>query len=407
MKEMLTRNLNLKILSLLIAFLLWLVIINIEDPAIIASFSDIPVTVINEEALDEVDKVYNIESGDVIDIEVKGKRSVVENLSRSDFVATADLNALSIVNAMEIKVSVPKYNNQIEIIDQNVTTMEITLEDLVTEQFRVDIVESGTVREGFYISEKTASPNIVQLSGAESVINKVSDVVVRVNVSGADKTFIIKETPQVYDHNGTLMDPEKLDFSHTEFEISVNLLETKTVNLIMELEGQPAFGYEYIGFEYEPKEVVIAGTKEELEKVPLVKATYNINNARADIEDEINISDYIKEDVILIHEHQNAVINVDIEELDSKEVSIPTSIISTRNIPDNMRVVFLNSGPVVIEVTGLLSEISKINVNNIRPYIDLAEFDDDRGSVPIQFELDAENVEFSSVNILIELENRN
>ena len=176
MKKKLTNNLGLKILSLVIAFLMWLIIVNIEDPAITGTFEGIPVEVINEEALESEEKAYDVIGGDVVDIEVKGKRSIIEKLGRSSFKATADLSQLSIVNAVEINVSVPGYLDEVEITHQSVSTMKVSLEDVVTEQFRVDIIERGSLAEGYYINEKTARPNIMQVRGAESIINKIKEV---------------------------------------------------------------------------------------------------------------------------------------------------------------------------------------------------------------------------------------
>lgn len=406
MKGIWTENFALRILSLLMAFLLWLIIINIEDPATVTNFEGIPVTVINENALNAVDKVYDVVSGEEIDIEVRGKRSVLEQLSKSNFIATADLEELSVVNAMEIKVSVPDFTGQVEIVGQSVSTMTISLENLETEQFRVDILERGNVKEGYYISEKTASPNIVQLEGAESVISKIKEVVVDVNVSGADKTFTITATPQVFDHNGTLMDPEKMSFSHSEFDITVKLLSTKTVDFNLELVGTPANGFDYMTFEYEPKEVEIAGTEEELAKVPYINGSYNITNARDDIEDEVNINDFIKEDVILIGDNQSAVINVDIEPMESKNVSIPINSLEVSNLPDNKTIEFMNSGPIVIRVSGLRSELAKVNPSNLKAQIDLSEFEGDSGYTPIIFSTNAGKVKFESLNTLIQLHDK-
>lgn len=407
MKERLTENFGLKILSLLIAFVMWLIIMNVEDPAIIETFEDIPVSVINEDSLESLDKVYDVISGESVDVKIRGKRSIIESLSKEDFFATANLDELSIVNSMEINVTVPQYGDQVEIVEQDMTTMKISLENLVTEQFRVAIVEGGNVREGYYISEKTSSPNIIQVSGAQSVISKIKEVVVDVSVSGADETFTIEAIPKVYDHNGTLMDPEKMEFSHEEVLITVNLLETKTVKLYLELQGTPASGFGYASFEYEPKEVEIAGTAEELEQVPHILGTYNISNASEDIEDEVDINEFIKGDIMLIGENQNAVVNADIEPLESKNITFPINRIKVEGVAENKTVEFLDPGPITVTVTGLRGEIATITPNNIGPYINMSEFGDGQSLVPVQFETTINNVEFSSINTPIELHDRN
>ncbi|MDF2610074.1 MAG: hypothetical protein K0R92_1548 [Lachnospiraceae bacterium] len=316
MKERLTRNISLKILSLLLAVILWIVILNIDDPVYTDTFTKIPVTRINESALESKDKIYDVISGETVDVTVKAKRSILEELEVSNFRAIADLSELSIVNAVPIEVSVPGYGNEVEIIAQNDLTMKVSIENLVQEQFRIEIVEKGNVTEGHYIKEATARPNMLQVSGAESVISKIQRVVAEVDVNHEDESFMKSVEPKVYDKNGSLMDSSKMTFNYDEIDVTVSLLNTKEVNLFVEVEGTPYYGYEYVGIEYQPKQVEIAGEQSELDKVRYIIAVYNINNKSTDIVDEINIVDFITEDVILIDENQNAAINIDIERID-------------------------------------------------------------------------------------------
>lgn len=117
MKNRIMSNLWLKILSIVVAFLFWLVIINVTDPTTARTFYNIPVQVLNENVITSVNQVYEIESGDHVQVTVKGKRSFVETLTDSDFVATADLSELSKVNAASIDVKLkrtPKSNVEVD-----------------------------------------------------------------------------------------------------------------------------------------------------------------------------------------------------------------------------------------------------------------------------------------------------
>ncbi|WMJ86129.1 CdaR family protein [Anaerocolumna sp. MB42-C2] len=373
MKERLTRNPGLKILSLLMAFLVWVVILNVDDPVTPGSFKNIEVTKINENAIAQKDKVYDVISGDTVDVKVKGKRHIIESLKTSDFQAVADLSKLSIVNAVPINITIPKYGDSVEILPENYT-MQVSLEDLETKQFRIDVVTTGDVSEGYYIKEKTASPNIIQVSGAESVINKIKDVVVDVNVGNARESFKkAGVVPKVYDKNGTLMDSGKMKLSYEAVDVSVDLLKTKTVNLFIDLKGTPYPGYKYGKADYEPKQVVIAGEQSELDKVQYIMGEYYIDNQRTDIEDEVNIADFIKNDVILIDENKTAVINVKVEKLKSKDISYNTSDIELRNIPAGLAAVLNENSIIQVEVMGEDDILSNINKYTLKPYIDLAD----------------------------------
>ncbi|MBP5565549.1 MAG: hypothetical protein J6X45_07495 [Lachnospiraceae bacterium] len=51
MKQKLTHNLNLKVLAVLFSVMIWIIVVNIDDPVKSVQFNDVPVQVINESAL--------------------------------------------------------------------------------------------------------------------------------------------------------------------------------------------------------------------------------------------------------------------------------------------------------------------------------------------------------------------
>ena len=401
MKERLTRNTSLKILSLLLAVLLWIVIINVEDPVITASFANIEVVKVNENVLKSKDQVYEVISGDTVDIKVKGKRTKIESLKISDFQVTADLSKLSIVDAVPISITIPKYGDAIEIVDRDIFTMKVRLENLSTKQFRIDVVERGTVSDGYYVKEKTARPNMIQVSAAETIVNKIQEVVVEVDVANANESFKVTTIPKVYDKNGSLMDPSKMSFNYDEVEVAVNLLQTKTVSLFIDLKGTPFYGYQYVNFRYEPQQVVIAGEKEELDKIQYIKGEYVINNKSEDVAGEIDIKDFIKEDVILIDENQNAVINLDVIKLDNKEVSYNTKEIEIRNLPAGMKLAFNNEELVEAKIFASKEAMATINKYSLTPYIDMEDETAGTKFVTIQFDKPDEVISTSSPNISV------
>src|SRR5690554_4778221 len=118
MKEKLTRNIGLKILSVILAALLWLVITNVNDPVMYETFSDMPVTILNEDLINTSKQSYEIIEGETVDFKVAARRSIIESLRKSDFDVTADLANLSNVNAVNITITPRRYKDEIEIIDR-------------------------------------------------------------------------------------------------------------------------------------------------------------------------------------------------------------------------------------------------------------------------------------------------
>ena len=75
MKEKLLKNWGLKIMAVLIAFLVWFLVANIEDYTITKTITGIPVELLNEDAITGQDMVYEIEQGKTVDVKVDGRRS--------------------------------------------------------------------------------------------------------------------------------------------------------------------------------------------------------------------------------------------------------------------------------------------------------------------------------------------
>ncbi|MBR3643458.1 MAG: hypothetical protein IKN57_08130, partial [Parasporobacterium sp.] len=97
MKKLLTDNIGLKILALLVATVLWVVVVNVDDPVVEKRFSGVTVEVANAEAITRQNKTYEIlDNSDTITVIVKGKRSILDQMSKDYIKATADIKNLTI-----------------------------------------------------------------------------------------------------------------------------------------------------------------------------------------------------------------------------------------------------------------------------------------------------------------------
>lgn len=87
-------NMWMKILSVVIAVLIWLFVANTNDPVVTKRFYSIPVKVMNEDALTKRGYAYEILDGEEVNITVKGKSSIVRSMGISDFQAIADFSKI-------------------------------------------------------------------------------------------------------------------------------------------------------------------------------------------------------------------------------------------------------------------------------------------------------------------------
>ena len=278
MRTRLSNNFSLKILAFLAAGLLWLIVVNIDDPIMDQNFSNIPVTVINTEVLASEDspKTYQIlDDTQNVTVTVKAKRSVLSKLSANDITAVADMKELTLETQIPIEVTVKNY----KVADAYATprNMQVKLEDEETKKFPIVPKTTGTVRDGYVLGQIEAMPEKVSIRGPKSVIDKISKVEATVSVSGLSKTSTLESELKLYDEDNNEIDQNLLsnNLGTEGVDIHVELLRTKNVPLNFDTSAiQAANGYEFSNIKYEPKEISVSGDVDKLQQLSAVSYTH-------------------------------------------------------------------------------------------------------------------------------------
>ena len=374
MKEKLTRNIGLKVLSIILAALLWILITNVANPIGTRTFSNVPVKVLNEEVLTSRGQVFDITKGDTVTFTVAARRSILDDLRVADFKVTADLAHLSDVYAVQIDITSPRYGDQV-VITSGIQMMLIKLEELLVENIKVDVVVKGEVAGGYYIGEKAASPNFIGVSGPRGRVESIDKVIVEVDVNGLSDSYRTIERPIALDAEGNVINSDKIEFNKKEVMVNIKLLKTKKINLQITAVGEPAFGYIRGNVEYDPKTIEVAGTDEALRGIKYLDIKENISGASEDIEKEIDLQERLAQyDVILVGEDKTAVINISIEPLDNREVMIWPREIEVRNKPYDLNLTFNTVASIPFKIMGSTEDVLAVSKLNLKPYIDLTDF---------------------------------
>lgn len=376
MKDRVTHNLGLKLLSVGLAALLWLVVINSQDPVESATFEDIPVTIINEDALAARDKIPEVVEGDTITVVVEARRSVCDKLTKSDIIAVADFEKISVTDAVPIDVSVKGYSERdVEIVRGLNQVMKLRLEDSITKDFRVKISTTGQAKEGYVIGDMVASPNMISLTGSGTQISKIKEVVLMVDIDGVSKDSEAIGVPVIYDLNGEVVNSSKVAMSASEVVVSIPVLKTKTVRIIVTTVGEPATGYEVGSISYQPDMVTVAGTLGELVLLgSTLKAECDITDQSGVVEENIVISSLWSEalESLRMVDEDKLAITITMKPYEEKVFELTPRAIELRGLPENLigTITYLSASQV--HISGKEASIKDMTLQKLAPYIDLS-----------------------------------
>lgn len=396
MKKTFLNNLPLKLLSIVCAIILWLVVMNISDYSMTVEIDDIPVNQINGDILDELDQIYEVEKGDTVDIIIKGRRSVVSQLSASDFVATADLSSMSITNTVQIAIEPVNQSlkNDISITCVD-NVMKLILEDKVSMQFPVYVNVQGNPKDSYAVCETVSSPNMITVEGPESTVNKIVTVEAAISVSGKSNEFDSVGDIKLYDAYGDIISSDKLTVNHQSVDINVKIYPKKTVPVNVNVKGRPEDGYAIAEVQYQPQTIVIAGPQEDVDDIESIDINdISVSGLNDNLQTTVSINKYLPEGVIVTDTSMDVVVNVVIEKMDSKIISLAVKDVALNNKQEGYTYTLSLSNDFGIEVAGLSHIIEDIQAEDINPSIDCSDLTIGEHAIIITF-TDIDGVEYS------------
>ena len=380
MKEKLTRNIGLKLISIALAVFFWFVINGFIDPVTTTTIDNVPVRIINQDAMDSVNKLMEVTSGDKVSVKVRTKRSVANTLTVSDFEAIADVTNKNEFNAVPIIVTCKTHgDDSLEIIShatENGTTMlHLTLVDLIQRSFGVAIITDGNVKEGYYITNSTVSPNLITITGSETQLAKVARVAVIIGVDGASRDISQNCAVQAYDAEGNVVSSENLNLSENQVKIDMTILPTKEVEVVINALGTPADGYYLKSLEFAPHYMTVAGKTADLALLSRIMLNYNVSDADVDLESTLDVAaalyDRYGDALTIVNETKLVSVRADIEKFSQRTISISTDRITQKNLGEGLSCEIVPS-TVDLVIRGPEEAIKKVVSSDIKAYIDLS-----------------------------------
>lgn len=380
MKTKLFNNLWLKLLSVAAAAVLWLVVMNINDAVSSRPFNNIKVNTINMDALTSQGQTVRVdEETDSVNIVVYARQTVLDKLKASDFVATADMQKdLQFGTMVSIEV---KYTGDydIERIEQSRKNVLVSIEEEVTEQFKVTMGYTGQPSNGLVVGSLVPEQTLVEITGPASVVNRVKRVVANVNVAGMTSTQVKTCRLRLENSDGVEIDGTYLQYTgkDTDFDVTVNILNTKLVGISFDISEAAPEGYGISAITYKPETVTIAGQKSDISGIynlNIPPEALNPDGQTGSVEQTVDISQYLPSGITIPNEDEREVaVNMEVVPHETVNYSFSPEQIQYDNMPENVELDVSESESLELSVSGLESDLAELTVDSIVVRADLSQ----------------------------------
>ena len=368
-----TNNFSLKILAVILAVVLWVVVINIDDPTTSKTYTT-NVVAENTDYITSQNKYYEpLDSSNVVSFRVSAARSVHDELSNADFSATADMENIeydegSGIYRVPVTITAKRYSNKVSVVSKQLY-LEVALEDRGTCQKAITAATKGTVMNGCALGTvQIVGSNLLKVSGPASIVSQIDTAVATINVDGMSTDVTDSVVPVLYDADGNVIDTTKLTLSLSTVNISAQILNTKDVPLEFEAKGEPADGYVLTGVESSLDNVRIKGeaaTLNTVSKITIPQEVLDISGITEDLTTTVDISSYLpSQTALVLNSDAKVEVTAKVEPVVKATYEVPVANFTIQNVRDGYNANYLES-TVAVEISGAESELAGISAKDI------------------------------------------
>ncbi|MCD8068928.1 MAG: hypothetical protein LUE87_08590 [Lachnospiraceae bacterium] len=413
LRDKLLHNWYLKLFSIVCAVILWAVAYSIENPVTSTRFTNVEVTFLNTEVLEENGQVYAVlNNSDVVrTVTVSASRTIIDDITDSDIEVTADFSKMRLDGTVDLTFTCTKYEGNVT-FSASSSVLELEVEDKMDRYIRLTADVTGSAADGYIISGSTIEQNQLSVSGPESIVSSIATARASVVLEDATENVVTYADIVLYDSDGNEISQDRLTLGSSRVRVTVEVLKTSTVPLVFEVEVTPASGYLLSGeMTASAREITLAGKSGVVDNVTEIVVSgeeYIVTDATEDVVFEIDIDDYLPSGVSRADSGESGVITVTqpVEEVYEAEITLNTDRIAISNVPEGYIVQIADEVQASVVVSGLQADVEEVSASDIAVSIDVEAWMEDEDltslvdgrtyDIPAEYTIESEAVEIVS-----------
>lgn len=408
-KKKITDNLSLKIMSVAVAVVVWLIVVNIDNPVGTNYYTITNVELINKEYVESSDTIGKMcmpeENQDTVRVAITADKKTRDKIRVSDISAVADLQqAVSLdTNPVMVPITVTCSVSGIGPGDIKVTpqNLSVNLDEKETQEFVVNVTRGDTKPgKDYEVGSLTANPEKVRITGPKSLVNKIDKVNAAIELNGKTQDFTQEVTLSIIDKNQEALSDSEMNSlrieNNAQVIVTAKLWKIRQgVKISAGYVGTPAEGYQAGMMKTVPDTISVAGSTEGLETlaandnvITIPSESIDISGESSDVEKKISLKDLLPDNVKLTSDSSEDVwVTVSILPEGSREFSFPTKEIEVKNKPDDLQVTF-ETAQIAIRIKSDSKDLDDLDVTkDIKASIDLEDKEEGNYEVPVTVSL--------------------
>lgn len=362
------KKITAQLICLLLSMGLWFYINTIENPLKTYELNRVPVELLNADTIKDSNLALAPNQNLYVTLRLEGTSQQLFGVDRSDFKITVDLSEYSLKEgSVKLLVNIVEAPVNVTIKNANGLGITVNFENLIEKEIAIKSEINIISKSNYHVSNPVIKPESVVVSGAESLVNRVTDVVVRGEEDNISSTLIkdYKLTP--VDENGNVV--EGIQLSRSWVEVTIDVAEGKEVPIKIATTGAIKDGLRIKSIKAKSDTIGLTGPQNVLNNIQEV-STNPIDLST--IEDSITVKVSLNiPDELYVYDGSNEIeVEIEVEKVLSKEFNI-NYLIEGKSEDVN---IIPEGTTVTVKVSGYEEVLSKITEANFKAILDVSQY---------------------------------
>lgn len=376
------------LMSAAIALGLWLYVITVEQPESEMTYYNIPVVLQNEDILAERGLMI-VSERPTVTLHLSSTRTNLNQLNESNINVIANVNSIVTAGTHELTYNVAYPGNvpsgAVSRQSSRPNMITLKVENRITRQIPVVPVYSGSVAEGLLADrENLVLDNaFIEVSGPESVVEKIAQAAIFVNLEGQTQTIVQECTYTLCDESGEPVDSQWVTTNVEVVNLTLTVRQVKEVRLSVKIVDGGGATALTSSVNVEPKTIRVSGSEALLNGLDVLElGTINLGEIAEDktLTMPITLPEGITNETGITE----ATVTVHFPNLTTKTMSVDN--IELINIPEGLEAELVTK---IMEINlrgpkGLIKDITEEQVT-VKVDLSEAQTGTDKYAVTIEF----------------------
>ena len=383
------------VVSLLLAFVLWIYVGREANPEVTNTLSRVQVVFSGLDSLEERGLMISEGAEQTVSLRIRATREVWGRLNQGETTVTIDVSGIAEPGTQSVAITTrninfPRSITVMDSIDVQYTSpdaVEFTVSRWANREVPVQGSFSGSVAEGYQREDFSFAPETITVSGQEELVNQVDHALVTVSQEDMNTTYSESCPYTLIGADGEVIPSEQMETDPATVLVTLPVVQLKEVELTVDLIPGGGATQDDVTVDIEPQTITVSGGAEDLAgltsislgEIDLSKVfgTRQVFQMPIDLDPSLTNVSGITE----------ATVTVTIHGLTTRILQV--SNISFINRPDGYQAEAVTQS-CSIQIRGSQEAVEAVTASQIRVVADLSEMELSTGSqtIPVRVYLD-------------------